>query len=81
MDMYRNHVNLNELKDTVVKLLLRCAYSYECIERCKIIFKMHKRHSKLLASLGLDGDKTKADIDKKSQSSKGSNKKGKAKKT
>ena len=54
MDIYRNHVNLNELKDTVIKLLLRCAYAYECLERCRIIFKMQKRHSKLLMSLGMN---------------------------
>ena len=64
MEIYRNHVNCNELKDTVIKLLLRCAYSYECLARCTIIFKMHKRHTKLLNSLGLDGGKTKADFDK-----------------
>ena len=53
MDIYRNHVNLIELKDTVVKLLLRCAYGYECLERCSIIFKMQKRHKKIAASLGI----------------------------
>ena len=72
MDMYRSHVNLNELKDTVIKLLLRCAYSYECIERCQIIFKMQKRHKKLMKTLNLKESTTKKDIDKLSNSSKGS---------
>ena len=53
MDIYRNHVNLIELKDTVIKLLLRCAYGYECLERIAIIFKLHKRHKKIAASLGI----------------------------
>ena len=65
MDIYRNHVNCNELKDTVVKLLLRCAYCYECLERCSIIFRMQKRHMKLMASLGMEGGKiSKAEFDK-----------------
>ena len=59
MGMYRNHVNLLELKDTVIKLLLRCAYGYECLERCSIIFKMEKRHTKIAASLGIGIDEKK----------------------
>ena len=46
-------MNLIELKDTVIKLLLRCAYGYECLERIAIIFKLHKRHKKIAASLGI----------------------------
>ena len=69
MAMYRNHVNLVELKDTVIKLLLRCAYGYECLERLSIIFKMQKRHSKIAASLGIIAETKKPKSRAKSRSS------------
>ena len=68
MGIYRHHVNLIELKDTVIKLLLRCAYGYECLERCSIIFKMQKRHKKIAASLGIVVDDS-ADNKSKSRAS------------
>ena len=44
MEIYGEHVDEDHLKETIMKLLIRCMYGYDSIERLRIIFKMQKRH-------------------------------------
>ena len=40
MGIYGEHVDEDNLKDTTMKLLIRCTYGFDSIERCRVIFKM-----------------------------------------
>lgn len=44
MTIYNERVDGESLKETTMKLLIRCTYGFDSIERCRIIFKMQKRH-------------------------------------
>lgn len=47
MGIYSQDVDMDNLKETTMKLLIRCTYGFDSIERCRVIFKMQKRHAKL----------------------------------
>ena len=51
MSFYGDQVDEDNLMETCMKLLIRCTYGYDSIERCRIIFKMQKRHQKLYEML------------------------------
>ena len=40
MDIYGENVHEENLRDTTMKLLIRCTYGFDSIERCRVIFKM-----------------------------------------
>ena len=54
MEIYGEKVDEDNLKETTMKLLIRCMYGYDSIERLRIIFKMQKRHAKLWEMLKVD---------------------------
>lgn len=54
MSIYGEHVDEDNLKETTMKLLIRCTYGFDSIERCRVIFKMQKRHVKLYDMLKID---------------------------
>jgi type II secretory ATPase GspE/PulE/Tfp pilus assembly ATPase PilB-like protein len=54
MSIYNERVEEENLKETTMKLLIRCTYGFDSIERCRIIFKMYKRHEKLYEMLKID---------------------------
>jgi len=54
MDIYGDRTDEASLRSTTFKLLVRCMYGYESVERLRIIFKMQKRHEKLLDMLKID---------------------------
>lgn len=66
MSIYCENVHEENLKETTMKLLIRCTYGFDSIERCRIIFKMQKRHAKLKEMLKVDEKCTEARIAKKS---------------
>ena len=65
MNIYGENVHEENLRETTMKLLIRCTYGFESIERCRIIFKMQKRHLKLKEMLKLEEKVAEARIDKK----------------
>ena len=40
MSIYGENVHEENLRDTTMKLLIRCTYGFDSIERCRVIFKM-----------------------------------------
>ncbi len=54
MSIYGENVDEENLKETTMKLLIRCTYGFDSIERCRVIFKMQKRHAKLYEMLKID---------------------------
>ena len=54
MSIYGENVDEENLKETTMKLLIRCTYGFDSIERCRVIFKMQKRHAKLYEMLKVD---------------------------
>ena len=44
MSIYGEHIDEDNLRETAMKLLLRCSYGFDSIERCRVIFKMLARH-------------------------------------
>ena len=65
MGIYGDHVDEDNLKETTMKLLIRCTYGFDSIERCRVIFKMYKRHEKLYEMLNVDEKLEEARILKK----------------
>ena len=65
MGIYQENVHEDNLKETTMKLLLRCTYGYDSIERCRVIFKMRKRHQKLYEMLKVDEKLTEVRFNKK----------------
>jgi len=65
MSIYGENVHEDNLKETTMKLLIRCTYGFDSIERCRIIFKMQKRHMKLKEMLQVEEKVTEARIQKK----------------
>lgn len=54
MSIYGEHIDEENLKETTMKLLLRCTYGFDSIERCRVIFKMLARHKKLYDMLKIE---------------------------
>lgn len=54
MSIYGREIDEDTLKETTMKLLIRCTYGFDSIERCRVIFKMHHRHQKLYEMLKVD---------------------------
>ena len=54
MSIYGQNVHEDNLKETTLKLLIRCTYGFDSIERCRVIFKMYARHEKLYHLLKID---------------------------
>ena len=54
MSIYSDGVDEDMLKETTMKLLIRCEYGFDSIERCRVIFKMLKRHAKLFQMLKVE---------------------------
>ena len=54
MSIYGENIDEENLKETTMKLLIRCTYGFDSIERCRVIFKMQKRHVKLYEMLKVD---------------------------
>jgi len=54
ISLYGERVAEENLKETTMKLLIRCTYGYDSVERCRVIFKMWKRHEKLHEMLKID---------------------------
>ena len=65
MGIYGESVDEDNLKETTMKLLIRCTYGFDSIERCRIIFKMQKRHAKLYDMLKIDEKLEEARVNKK----------------
>ena len=53
MNIYGENIDEDNLKETTMKLLIRCTYGFDSIERCRVIFKMYKRHEKLYEMLNV----------------------------
>ena len=51
MDLYQDYITPKHLKNTVMKLLVRCINGYTSIEKINKIFKMIKRHNRLFSML------------------------------
>ena len=54
MDIYGDCIDEENLRSTTFKLLVRCMYGFESIERLRVIFKMQKRHEKLHGMLKVE---------------------------
>lgn len=54
MEIYGENVHEDNLRSTTLKLLIRCMYGYDSIERLRVIFKMQKRHVKLRQMLKIE---------------------------
>ena len=54
MSIYGENIDEDTLKETTMKLLIRCTYGFDSIERCRVIFKMYKRHTKLYEMLKVE---------------------------
>jgi len=54
MGIYSDNVDEDNLKETTLKLLIRCTYGFDSVERCRVIFKMLQRHEKLYEMLKVD---------------------------
>ena len=54
MNIYGREIDEDTIKETTMKLLIRCTYGFDSVERCRIIFKMYKRHEKLYEMLKID---------------------------
>ena len=52
--LYGDTIDEHNLQETLMKLLVRCMYGYDSIERLRVIFRMQVRHDKLLTMLGVD---------------------------
>ena len=65
MNIYCENVHEDNLKETTMKLLIRCTYGFDSIERCRVIFKMEKRHQKLKDMLQVDEKVKETRISKK----------------
>ena len=66
MELYQDYTGAKFLKNTVMKLLVRCINGYTSIEKINKIFKMIKRHNRLFSMLEVK-EKLKAKKAKKSQ--------------
>ena len=54
MSIYGKTINEDNLPETILKLLVRCMYGFDSIERLRVIFKMQQRHEKLMKMLGVE---------------------------
>jgi len=52
--LHGDTIDEHNLQETLMKLLVRCMYGYDSIERLRVIFRMQVRHDKLLTMLGVD---------------------------
>jgi len=77
MEIYGDKVDEDSLKETIMKLLIRCMYGYDSIERLRIIFKMQKRHLKLYEMLKVDETLEEVKVIKKSLNNFKKNNRGK----
>ena len=54
MDLYGERIDEENLRSTTFKLLVRCMYGFDSIERLRVLFKMQKRHEKLIGMLKVE---------------------------
>lgn len=78
MSIYGENVHEENLKETTMKLLIRCTYGFDSIERCRVVFKMQKRHAKLYDMLKIEEKLAELKVAKKRLNQFASKNKGKA---